>query len=203
MKYFGSAEAIQKFLTSSFPTSQSQPTDGQSWEPKAEEAAKGWLSESEACPQRVTAFMPVKQVLTPAKNEGSLSGQHESARSSSFPLADMGDASYKTTAPSYPGRPQPVYPQTQQQLLGGAGHAEAAADPQHAHATGDRWEGRGGLKVLLFEQDSEDVDSMSAQQILDDFMHHLQAHKEAGAGKEQQSGQEWMNGVEKAGKVAD
>ncbi|XP_043982914.1 uncharacterized protein si:ch211-276i12.4 [Gambusia affinis] len=202
-KYFGSAEAIQHFLTTSFPTSQSQQTDGQSCDPKAEEAAQGCLSESEAGRQRVTAFMPIKQPLTPAKNEGNLPGQHESAHSPSFSLADMGAVSYKTTAPSYAARPQPVYPQTQQQLLRSAAHTDTAPDPPHAHAAGDRWEGRGGLKVLLFEQDAGDVNSMSAQQILDDFMHHLQAHKEAGGGKEQQSGQEWMNGVEQAGKVGD
>ncbi|XP_008418647.1 uncharacterized protein LOC103471429 isoform X2 [Poecilia reticulata] len=200
-KYFGSAEAIQTFLTTSFPTS--QQTDGQSCDPRAEEGAQGCLSESEAGRQRVTAFMPIKQALTPAKNEGSLPGQHESTHGPSFSLADMGTASYKTTTSSYPARPQPVYPQTQQQLLRSAAHTDTAPDPQHAHAAGDRWEGRGGLKVLLFEQDAGDVNSMSAQQILDDFMHHLQAHKEAGGGKEQQSGQEWMNGVEQAGKVGD
>lgn len=202
-KYFGSAEAIQNFLTTSFPTSQSQQTDGQSCNPTAEEAAQGCLRESEAGRQRVTAFMPIKQPLTPAKNEGSLPGQHESTHSPSFSLADMGAASYKTTAPSYPARPQPVYPQTQQQSLRSAAHTDTAPDPQHAHGAGDRWEGRGGLKVLLFEQDAGDVNSMSAQQILDDFMHHLQAHKEAGGGKEQQSGQEWMNGVEQTWKVGD
>ncbi|KAM4733158.1 uncharacterized protein FYW61_008693 [Anableps anableps] len=202
-KYFGSAEAIQKFLSTSFPTCHSQQTDGQSCDPKAEEAAQGWLSESEASLQRVTAFMPIKQALTPAKNEGGLSGQHESTHSPSFSLADIGAASYKTTAPSYPARPQPVYPQTQQQLLWSTAHTDTTPDPQHPHAVGDRWEGRGGLKVLLFEQDAGDVNSMSAQQILDDFMHHLQAHKEAGGGEEQQSGQEWMNGAEQAGKVTD
>ncbi|KAK5616851.1 hypothetical protein CRENBAI_018330 [Crenichthys baileyi] len=202
-KYFGSAEAVERFLTTSFPTSQSQQTDGQSSDPKAEEAARGWLSESEAGPQRVTAFMPIKQALPPAKNEGRLSSQHESTYSSSFSLADIGAASYKTTAPSYPARPQPVYPQTQQPLLRSTAHAETTPDPEHPHAAGDRWEGRGGLKLLLFEQDAGDVNSMLAQQILDDFMQHLQPHKEAGGGKEQQSGQEWMNGVEQAGKVSD
>ncbi|XP_038142560.1 uncharacterized protein LOC119784539 [Cyprinodon tularosa] len=202
-KYFGSAEAIQKFLSTSFPSNQSQLTAGQSCSPKAEGAAQGWLSESEAGPQRVTAFMPIKQAFTPAKNEGSLSGQHESTHSPSFSSADIGAASYKSTAPSYPARPQPVYPQTHQQLLRGTSHTETTPDPQHSHPADDRWEGRGGLKLLLFEQDAEDVNSMLAQQILDDFMHHLQAHKEAGGGKEPQSGQEWMTGVEQAGKVAD
>ncbi|XP_075336787.1 uncharacterized protein LOC142397329 [Odontesthes bonariensis] len=182
-KHLDSPDAIQNFLTTSPPTSQSHP-------PKVEEAGHDWLSKSEANSQRVTAFLPVKQGVPANKNEGSLSGQNESSYSPSFSVADISTAIYKKMAASYAARPQPVYPQSQQQPSQVTNHANAPLDLQQAHMGGDSWGGRGGLKVLLLEQDAGDVNSMSAQQLLDDFMQHLQTHKEAGGGKEQQTGQE-------------
>ena len=181
-KHFDSPEAIQNFLTTSSPTGQSHP-------PKVEEAGHDWLTKSETGSQRVTAFLPVKHDV-PNKNEGSLSGQSESSHSPSFSVADISTAIYKKMAASYAARPQPVYPQNQQQSSQVTNHANAPLDLQQAHMGGDSWGGRGGLKVLLLEQDAGDVNSMSAQQLLDDFMQHLQVHKEAGGGKEQQTGQE-------------
>ncbi|XP_061581569.1 uncharacterized protein si:ch211-276i12.4 isoform X4 [Cololabis saira] len=198
-KQFDSAEAVQKFLTTSSATSHFQQTDGQSHSPNAEEVAHDWLTKSEAGAQRATAFMPFKQGLPANKNEASLSGQHES--SPPFSVADISAAIYKKMAASYAARPQPVYPESQQQLSLGTNHADTPPDPQHAHVGGSSWGGRDGLKVLLLEQDTGDVNAMSAQQILDDFMQHLQTHKEAVGGKEQQSGQEWGSGVEQAGKA--
>nr|XP_054593332.1 uncharacterized protein si:ch211-276i12.4 [Nothobranchius furzeri] len=184
-RHFGSTEAIQKFLTTSFPISQSHNA-------KAEEVSHDWLNKSDGESQRATAFMPVKQGLPPNKSE--------SCHRSSFP-SDITTSIYKS---SFPARPQPVYPQTQKQSSCGANQADGPPEQQQqAQAGPDRREGRRGLKVLLFEEDCRDVNSVSAQQILDDFIQHLQARNEADGGKTQQSVQEWMNGVEQTGKVTD
>lgn len=189
-KHFDSPEAIQKFITTSFSHSRYQQTDGQSHSPKAEEAAHDWLTKSEADLQRVTAFMPFKEGLPANKNEGILSCQRESSHSPSFSVADISTAIYKKMAASFDARPQPIHPQNQQQISPGTIHAETPSNPQQVHVGGSSWGGRDGLKVLLLEQDTGNVNSMSAQQILDDFMQHLQAHKEADGGKEPQRGQE-------------
>lgn len=198
-KHFNSAEAIQKFLTISAPTSHSatsQQADGQSYTPKVEEAALDWLTKSGASPQRVTAFIPFKQPTT-----GSEGSQHESSHSPPFSVADISTAIYKKMAASYAARPQPVYPQSQQQLLLGTNHTpDTTPNLQQAHVGGDSWGEKGGVKVTLLEQDVVDVTSVSAQQILDDILQQLQPHKEAGGGKEQQVGQEWAGG---AGQVAE
>ncbi|XP_035809514.2 uncharacterized protein si:ch211-276i12.4 [Amphiprion ocellaris] len=206
-KHFDSAEAVKKFLTTPAPTSllASVPqTENQSHSPKVEGAAYDWLTKSEASPERVTAFMPFKQDVPPTGNEVSLSGQDESSHSPPFSVADISTAIYKKMAASYAARPQPLYPKSQQQLSTvGTNHADTPPDPRRARVGVDNWDGKGGLKVMLLEQDAEDVNSMSAQQILDDFLQQLQARKEAGGGKKPQSGQEWASGVEQTGKIAD
>ncbi|KAM9740506.1 uncharacterized protein ACNS7B_011933 isoform 2-T2 [Menidia menidia] len=195
-KHFDSPEAIQTFLTTSLPTTKSYP-------PKVEGAGYDWMTESEAGSQRVTAFLPVKQNVPTKKNEGSLLGHSELSQSPPFSVDDISTAIYKKMAASFASRPQPVYPQSQQSSSQVTNYIKNPPDPQQAHVGADSWAGRGGLKVLLLEQEAGDVNSMSAQQILDDFMQHLQTHKEGGGGKEQQSGQEWASGVEQTGKVAD
>lgn len=204
-KHFDSPEAIQKFLTTPTPVSHSTtaPQAGQSHAPKTDEAAHDWLTKSEAGPQRVTAFIPFKHRVPTAGSEGSPSGQHESSHSPPFSVADISTAICKNLAASYAARPQPLYPQTQQQPPLGADHVDTPPHLQQAHVGGDSWGGKGGVKVTLLEQDVVDVTSMSAQQILDEFMRQLQPHKETGGGKEQQDGQEWAGGAEHTGKVAD
>ncbi|XP_076594576.1 uncharacterized protein LOC143325430 [Chaetodon auriga] len=204
-KHFDSPEAIKKLLTTAAPVSHSTttPQAGQSHAPKMDEAANDWLTKSEAGPQRVTAFIPFKQGLQTAGSDGSLSGQNESSHSPPFSVADISTAICKNLAASYAARPQPLYPQNQQQPPLGADHADTPPHLQQTHVGGDSWGGKGGVKVTLLEQDVVDVTSMSAQQILDEFMQQLQPHKEAGEGKEQQDGQEWAGGAEHTGKVAD
>ncbi|XP_044061111.1 uncharacterized protein si:ch211-276i12.4 isoform X2 [Siniperca chuatsi] len=205
-KHFDSTEAIQKLLTTTAPISHSATSpqaDGQSHVPKVEEAAHDWLMKSEAGPQRVTAFIPFKQGVPTAGTEDSLSGQHKSSHNPPFSVADISTAIYKKMAASYAARPQPLYPQSQQQPPLGTNHTDTPPNLQQAHVGGDSWGGKGGVKVTLLEQDVVDVTSMSAQQILDEFMQQLQTHKEAGGGKEQQYGQEWVGGAEQTGKGAD
>lgn len=205
-KHFGSPEAIQKFLTTSAPISHSATSpqgDGQSHASKMEEAARDWVTKSEAGPQRVTAFMPFKQGVPATGTEACLSNQHESSHSPPFSVADISTAIYKKLAAGYAARPQPLYPQSQQQPPLGTNHTDTPPNLQQAHMGGDSWGGKGGVKVTLLEKDVVDVTSLSAQQILDDFMQQLQAHKEAGGGTEPQGGQEWAGGAEQTGKVAD
>ncbi|XP_033487812.2 uncharacterized protein LOC117260050 [Epinephelus lanceolatus] len=205
-KHFDSAEAIQKFLSTSAPTSHSATSpqaDGQSHAVKVEEAAHDWLMKSATGAQRVTAFIPFKQGDPTTGTEGSLSGQPESSHSPPFSVSDISTAIYKKMAASYAARPQPLYPHSQQQLPLGTNHADTPPNLQQAHVGSDSWGGKGGVKVTLLEQDVVDVTSVSAQQILDDFLQQLQPHGEVSRGKEQQGGQEWEGGAEQTGKVAE
>lgn len=167
-KHLGSAEAVQKFLATSFPISRHP-------DPEPEEAARDWLSKPEAGSQRVTAFVPVKAGLPQKKHKAALAGQHEPSHIPSPSAPDSDAPVFKT---SFPAKPRPVYPPNQQQ-------ASPSGPQQQAHA--GRWEGRGGLKVLLLEEEAGDVSSMSAQLILDGFIQHLQTRQESDGGKEQQS----------------
>lgn len=196
-KQFNSAEAIQKFLTTPAAISRSATAqaDSQSHAAKMEEAAHDWLTKSEAGSQRVTAFIPFKQGVPQAVNEDGASGKHESSHSPPFTVDDISTAIYKKMAARYAARPQPLYPQSQQQPLLGTNHADTPPNLQHAHVGGDSWRGTGG--------DVVDVTSMSAQKILDEFMWQLQPHQEGGEGKEQQGGQEGVVVAEHTDKGAD
>lgn len=202
-KHFDSAEALQKFLKTPAPNSHSvtSPHTGQLQSPKIEEAGHSWLKKSEAGPQRATAFLPFKQEVPAAGSEGS-PGQQGPSCSPPFSVADISTSICKNLAASHAARPQPVYPQNQQQPQWAGEHT--GSQPQLQQQGGrDSWGGQGGVKVTLLEQDAVDVTSLSAQQILDEFMQQLQAHTEAGGGKEQQGGQEWPGGAEYTGKVAE
>ncbi|XP_071313769.1 uncharacterized protein [Trachinotus anak] len=201
-KHFDSAEAVQKLLTAptapvSHPASSPQG-DGQSHAPKMEEAAHDCSTKSTG-PQRVTAFMPFKQELPTTGTEACLSNQHESSHSPPFSVADISTAIYKKMAAGYAARPQPLYPQQQPPL--GANHTDTPSNLQQAHVGGDSWGGKAAVQVTLLKQDVVDVTSLSAQQILDEFMQQLQAHKEAGGGTEPQVGQGWVGGAEETGRV--
>ncbi|XP_056239542.1 uncharacterized protein si:ch211-276i12.4 [Seriola aureovittata] len=201
-KHFNSAEAI-KFLTTSAPISHSATSpqgDSKSHTPKMEKAAHDWSTKSEAEPQRVTAFMPFKQEIPTTGTEACLSSRHESSHSPPFSVADISTAIYKKMAAGYAARPQPLYPQSQQQPLLGTNHTNAPPNLQQAHVGGDSWGGKAGVQVTLLEKDVVDVTSLSAQQILDDFMQQLHTHKEAGGGTEPQGGQEWVGGAEETGR---
>ncbi|XP_029973625.1 uncharacterized protein LOC115407354 [Salarias fasciatus] len=189
-KHFDSVEAVQTFVTTS------PPTDGHSIPVKVTEAPRDWLTDADAARERVTAFTPFKQ---PANGE-SLSEQHERSHSPPFTVADISTAIYKKIAASYAARPPPAYPQSQQQAPPSAHHADPAS---LARVGGDSWGGNEDLKVMILEQGVGDVNSALAQQILDDFLQQLQVHKEAGAGKEQQGGQQWEGGLEQTGKLTD
>ncbi|KAM7000006.1 uncharacterized protein LKV04_004980 [Tautogolabrus adspersus] len=187
-KHFNSAETIQKLLTTSGTNNHSTDpprADNKSNTPKEDAAAQDWLAKSEAGMQRVTAFIPFKQ----GGNESSLSDQHESRYSPPFSVNDISTAIYKKMAASYAARPQPLYPQSQQQPQLSTNHADAPPKLQQDLIGGDSWLGNGGVKVTLVEQDIVDVTATSAQQILDDFMQQLQYQKEVGGGKEHQGGQ--------------
>lgn len=141
------------------------------------EAAHDWTN-SESGSQRVTAFIPFKQGVPQAVNEDGAPNQRESSHSPPLSVDDISTAICKKMAARYAARPQPLYPQSQQQLPPGT-----PAYLQQAHKGDDSWGGKGGGKV---EQDIVDVTSVSAQRILDEFMQQLQ---EVDKGKEQQGGQ--------------
>lgn len=205
-KHFDSSEAIQKFLSTSTPVSCSAtapPADSQSHAPKAGKGTHDWLTKPEAGLQRVTAFMPFKQGVLTTGTDACLSVQHETSYSPPFSVADISTAICNKMAAEYADRPQHLYSQSQQQPPLGTNHTDTPPKLQQAHLCGDSWGGKGGVKVTLLEQDVVDVTSMSAQQILDDFLQQLQAHKDVGGGKEQQGGQERVGGAEQTGKVGE
>ncbi|KAK2849023.1 hypothetical protein Q5P01_008857 [Channa striata] len=202
-KHFDSAEAIQKFLSTSTPINHVTLSPQAGSQPKLGKATDDWLTKSEAGLQRVTAFVPFKQGVPTTGNEACLSGQHEPSHSPPFSVADISTAICNKMAASYADRPQPHYSQSQQQPLLGTAHTDTSPILQQAHVGGDSWARKGGIKVTLLDQDVVDVTSISAQQILDGFMQQLQAHKEVGGGKEQQGGQEWAGGAEQADKVVE
>ncbi|KAK5924980.1 hypothetical protein CgunFtcFv8_017545 [Champsocephalus gunnari] len=189
-KHFGSADAIQKLLATSAPISQPALQAGcQSHTPKVEEAVNDWLTKSEAAPKRVTAFIPFKQGGATTGTESSVSAQHESRHSPPFSVADISTAIYKKMAASYAARPQPQYPNSQQQLALGTNHTDTPPNLQPAHVGGDSWAAKEREGTRL-EQDVVDVTAVSAQQILDDFLQQLQPHKEAGGGEQRGKGAE-------------
>lgn len=203
-KHFDSSETIQKFLTASSSSSHSATSpqgDSQSHTPKMEEVAHDWSAKPEAGPQRVTAFMPFKQELPATGTEACLSNRHEASHSPPFSVSDISTAIYRKMAAGYAARPQPLYPQSQQQPPLATNHANIPPSLQQAHVGGDSWGGKAGVQVTLLEQDVVNVTSMSAQHILNDFMQQLQTHKEPGGGTEPQGGKEWVGGAEETGRV--
>lgn len=205
-KHFDSAEAKQKFLSASAPISCSATSlqaDRQSHTPEVGEGTHDRLTKSEAGLQRVTAFMPFKQGVLTTGTDVCLSVPHESSYSPPFSVADISTAICNKMAAKYADRPQLLHSQSQQQPPLGTNHTDTQPKLQQVHLRGDSWGEKGGVKVTLLEQEVVDVTSMSAQQILDNFIQQLQAHTEVGGGKEQQGGQEWGGGAEQTGKVAE
>ncbi|XP_028316194.1 uncharacterized protein LOC114471546 [Gouania willdenowi] len=143
-KHFDSSEAVHNFLSASVannlcavPT----PTDSQ--------PLSHWLTESEAAPPRVTAFLPFKQPTAQI-----VTAKSEASRSPPLSVADISTAIYNKMAASYATRPQPLYPQSQQQqqqlpLSTNLPHIS----PRVTHVAGDCWGGKEGSKVTLLEQD--------------------------------------------------
>ncbi|XP_030001192.1 uncharacterized protein LOC115427003 [Sphaeramia orbicularis] len=206
-KHFNSAEAIQKFLMTSTPfghSAASLKTENQSHYPQVEKASCDWLSKTEAGLQQVTAFTPFKQGVPTTEIESHISDQRDSTHSPPLSVADISTAIYKKMAASYAVRPQPLYPPGQQQPSVVTNLADTPpSNLQQDHVGADSWGRKGGVESLLLEQDVVDVTSMSAQQILNDFMQQLQTHKEAGGETQQQGGQEWVGGIEQTSRVAD
>ncbi|KAF7657963.1 hypothetical protein LDENG_00019510 [Lucifuga dentata] len=184
-EHFDSAEAIHKFLKTAAPVVQSATApqvDNQSRHPKKEEAAYDW-SKSEAGPQRVTAFMPWKQGGPTIEAENHILEQHDFSPKPPFSVADI--SADKKMAANYAASSQLLY-QDQQEPSPGTNHVDTPPNLQQAHVH----DGKGGAKTADLELDAVDVTSVSAQQILDDFMQQLHTHKEPGEEKEQQGGQE-------------
>ncbi|KAM8907860.1 uncharacterized protein AB9W97_004986 isoform 2-T2 [Spinachia spinachia] len=182
-KHFDSTNAMQKIVATSAPMGPSATSikaDAQCHAPKEEEASHDWGTRSGAGPQRVTAFLPFKQVAPTAAPEGL--GQRESSHSPPLSVADISTAIYQKMAANYAARPKALYPQSQQQ-------PKPTLPPGNNHA--DSWGGNRGVKVTLVEQDVVETTSVTAQQILDDFLKQLRPYEEAGGGKEQQAVQEW------------
>ncbi|XP_037317789.2 uncharacterized protein si:ch211-276i12.4 [Pungitius pungitius] len=204
-KHFDSTNAMQKILATSAPIGHSATSvkaDARCHAPKEEEAPQDWGARPDAGPQRVTAFIPFKQVAPTTASEGPLHSQHESSHSPPLSVADISTAIYQKMAAGYAARPKALYPQARQQLPpGSSNHADSRPNLQQGRVAGDSWGWNPGVKVTLVEQDVVETTSITAQQILDDFLKQLQPYEEAGGGKEQQAVQEWA--AEQTGRVAE
>nr|XP_029518374.1 uncharacterized protein LOC115130928 [Oncorhynchus nerka] len=185
-KHFDSGDAVKQFLKNALKTGQSTG-DIESPAPKLEQKPSDWssigLREFEAGPQKVTAFMPWKQeegfgVIGQTGNEDS------GSMSPPFSIADISMAIYKKLAASQAERqprPSNYQPHTDtppnpyplvELGTGGEGYRVPAVKGCVAEA-GRVAESKQGAVV--------DVSYLTAQRVLDDFLHQL-THPEDGSG---------------------
>ncbi|XP_024286373.1 uncharacterized protein LOC112257020 [Oncorhynchus tshawytscha] len=191
-KHFDSGDTVKQFLKNTLKTGQSI-SDIQSPATKLEQKPSDWsgagLRECEAGPQKVTAFMPWKQeegfgVIGQTGNEDSR------PMSPPFSVADISMAIYKKLAASQAARqprPSNLQPHTDTPpnpyplVELGTGGAEGAWEEGYlvpavkggVAAAGRAAESKQGAVV--------DVSYLTAQRVLDDFMHQL-THPEDGSG---------------------
>lgn len=198
-KHFSSFEAKQKTVSSPLPACRcaATPADSLSQALKVEDPAQKWLMGPEAGPPRVTAFTPFKQGVPQSRNDHIL-GQRESNHSPPFTFEDLSADIYRKISARYAARPQPLYAQSLT-----SNHGDTPPNLQQAHASGDSWAGKGGVRVTLLEEDLVDVTSTSAQKILEEFMRQLQPHQVVPEGEEEKSRQEKMAAEKHMDKGAD
>ncbi|XP_061644791.1 uncharacterized protein si:ch211-276i12.4 [Phyllopteryx taeniolatus] len=179
-KHFNSPEAVHTFLTPSAVDSNSASSPSAlklPHAPKSEEAAHDWLTESESA----TAFVPFKQEVPKTGVQISIQSPLESSNSLPFSVDDISTAIYQKIVANYTGKPQTY----QQQSSLGIKYTGSPLKPQQLHRA-DRLGEKEEVLVTLLEQDAVNVTSMSAQQILDEFMQQLHTHERVGEGKEQE-----------------
>ncbi|CAL8356665.1 unnamed protein product [Merluccius merluccius] len=182
-KHFDSAEAVQKFLKTAtavnHPKMPSPPDPSQSGASNVVEVPHDWLTESEAGPRRVTAFMPWKQEASAAtaSTDGGLPGAHGASQSQPFSITDISAAIYKKIASEFTANHKPSQTKSLQGCPKGTNHTGTTRPPAHVHQVLETAELAPGLG---------DVTYLSAQQVLDEFMNQLQPQNQASGGKEQQ-----------------
>ncbi|XP_077388017.1 uncharacterized protein LOC144025638 [Festucalex cinctus] len=176
-KHFNSTEAAPKIQTlsaigshsASSPSALKPPQP-----PKSEEAAHDWLTESDTA----TAFVPFKQEVAKT-GQISLQGPNESSDSPPFSVEDISTAIYQKIAANYAAKPQNY----QHQSSLGVKYTDSLLKPEQLHRAGCLGEKGEEVLVTLLEQDAVNVTSMSAQQILDEFMQQLNTRERVGEGK--------------------
>ncbi|XP_057706783.1 uncharacterized protein si:ch211-276i12.4 [Corythoichthys intestinalis] len=177
-KHFNSSEAVQKFLTPTTVDSlsaSSPPSIKTPHTPKSEETGYKWLTESETA----TAFVPFKQEAPKTGVQVSLQ-RPQSSNSPPFSVEDISTTIYQKILANYTAKPQNY----QQQSALSVKHNESPLKPQQLHSA-EHLDEKGELLVTLLEQDAVEVDSVSAQQILDEFLQQLHTRERVGEGKEQ------------------
>ncbi|XP_037118353.1 uncharacterized protein LOC119129299 [Syngnathus acus] len=176
-KHLNSAETVQKIETPSpigNHTTSSPPALKSPRLPKLEGAAHSWLTMSDTA----TAFVPFKQEV-PKTGQISPQGVPPSSNSPPFSVEDMSTAIYQKIVADYAAKPQRNLQQSSQ----GVKYTDISLKPQQLHHA-DRMAEKGEVLVTLLEQNAATVTSMSAQQILDEFMQQLHTHERGGEGKE-------------------
>lgn len=183
-KHFNSRDAVKKFLKPTTPTCQTnavhQP-DVQSPALKADGTTQDWSgvghSESEAMHQRVTAFLPWKQEGSGGEDGGARGHPSSDSPELPFSVADISLAIYKKMAANQ-GRFRPVIPQTGHPSTGTDHHGNPPPNP-YPLAGVKGGEGVGSeVRGAEMDPGALDVSYLSAQRILDDFMHQLRSPEE-------------------------
>ena len=180
-KHFDSAEAVQQFLktaaAASHPNTPSLRDLSQSGASNAVEAPYDWLTEPEAGPGRVTAFMPWKQeasAVTASAVTASAddSGGHCGGQSQPFSIADISVAIYKKIASEIAANHRSPPQKSLQGCPKGTNHTGPAGPRAHVRQV-----------LETAEPGPGEVTYMSAQQVLDEFINQLHPQNKAGDGK--------------------
>ena len=169
-KHFDSAEAVQQFLKTATtaanqPDTPSPPDLSQSGASGVVELPCDWLTEREAGPGRVTAFMPWKQEASAVTLSAGGSGGHSVSQSRPFSIADISAAVYKKIASEIAANHRSPSPKSLQGCPMGTNHPgpPPVAPPAHVRQVPETAESGPG-----------EVTYLSAQRVLDEFIHQLQ-----------------------------
>ncbi|XP_030224264.1 uncharacterized protein LOC115552362 [Gadus morhua] len=180
-KHFDSAEAVQQFLktatTANHPNTPSLPDLSQSGASNVVEAPYDWLTEPEADPGRVTAFMPWKQEASavtasavPASADDS--GGYCTSQSQPFSIADISAAIYKKIASEIAANHRSPPPKSLHGCPKGTNHTGPAGPRAHVRQV-----------LETAEPGPGEVTYLSAQQVLDEFINQLHPQNKASDGK--------------------
>ncbi|CAL8264252.1 unnamed protein product [Lota lota] len=179
-KHFDSAEAVQTFLktatTVSHPKTPSLPDLSDPGASNVVEAPSDWLTESEAAPGRVTAFMPWKQEASAATASAD-SGGHGASQSQPFSIADISAAICKKITSEIAANHRSPQPMSPRGCPEGTNHTSTAGPPAHVRPV---------LETAELATGHGEVTYLSAQQVLDEFMNQLHSQNKASDGMEQQ-----------------
>ncbi|XP_077465766.1 uncharacterized protein LOC144082459 [Stigmatopora argus] len=166
---FPTPTALDSLSTSSPPSPQRPHAS------KSDETVQKRSTEADAA----TAFVPFKQEVAQTGVPVPPQRSPESSNSPPFSVEDISTTIYQRLLANYVAEPLNYQRESAQSVKRGA-----SPPGSRRFYSGERLGEKEELLVTLLEQDAVEVDSMSAQQILDEFMQQLHAHERGGESKE-------------------